>query len=392
MLLHSNISNWEAYGATYTAKEIGQQPKLWEEVFQYIKEKREEISTFFQHISNQHDNVQFIFTGAGTSAFVGNTILPYLKMKLPHSRIDSIPTTNIVSNPYYYFNENVPTVMISFARSGNSPESVAAVELGEQIVKEFYHITVTCNTEGKLANRKGNEQKNLTLFMPKEANDQGFAMTSSFTTMMLSALLIFHVNELEKMEPVIEKLCGEAQYVVTEGASSLYEVANKPFQRIVYLGSGVFEGLSREAALKFLELTGGNIPTMFDSSLGFRHGPKSILNEQTLVVLFVSNDSHTRKYDVDMLKEIYYEPNRGPIVVLSPMQDDEIAKYSDFYFRPSANVEGTDDVFLTFLYILYAQTFALYKSIALGIKTDNPSPTGLVNRVVQGVRIYPYNR
>jgi tagatose-6-phosphate ketose/aldose isomerase len=393
LLIETQFSDWNKHGAFHTAKEIAQQPRLWKDVYENLFSKRDTITKFLNEIQNKHEQVRIIFTGAGTSAFAGDTLLPYIKKLLNNKTyiVESIPTTNIVSNPYYYLNRDFPTIMISFARSGNSPESVAAIKLGEQIIKDFYEITLTCNPEGALAKRKQQENKKLVLFMPKDANDQGFAMTSSYTTMMLSALLLLRIDQLEQLGSTIEKITKAGEFILSDDSiETLSYLVKQPFQKLVYLGSGVFEGLSREASLKFLELSAGKIPTMFDTSLGFRHGPKSILDGQTMVIIFLSSNPYTRKYDLDILKEIFSEKDRGAVVTISSLDNKEAKQYSDFFLSPLLeNVE--DDIFLTFLYILYAQTFAMYKSIDLGFSPDNPSPSGIVNRVVQGVHIYSYD-
>src|SRR5690606_4546470 len=118
---------------------------------------------------------------------------------------ECISTTNLTATPDYYLDEDVPTIIVSFARSGNSPESIAAVELAEIIIKDFYEITITCNGEGALAKRKREQGKQLVLILPEEANDKGLAMTSSFSTMMLTALYLF-TNNKENFLKNVEKI------------------------------------------------------------------------------------------------------------------------------------------------------------------------------------------
>ncbi|MGZ7215568.1 SIS domain-containing protein, partial [Streptococcus pyogenes] len=76
------------------------------------------------------------------------------------------------------------------------------------------------------------------------------------------------------------------------------------FDRVIYLGAGGFYGLSHESQLKILELTAGKIATMYETPLGFRHGPKSLINENTIVIEYISNDAYTKRYDVDLLNEV----------------------------------------------------------------------------------------
>jgi tagatose-6-phosphate ketose/aldose isomerase len=378
-------------GASHTAKEIAQQPRLWNETKDILLFSRDRIHTFLNSIENKHDQLRIILTGAGTSAFVGDTVLPYLKQIVNNKKIvvESIATTNIVSNPYSYLSKDIPTIMISFARSGNSPESLAAIQLGEQVIDDFYGIVFTCNQDGLLAQKKKNDHNHLVIYMPEEANDQGFAMTSSFTTMLFSALLLFNIDQIHTWEKKVDELMHAGQSIISSSEQSIKQLANSSFQKVVYLGSGVFEGLAREASLKLLELTGGTIPSTFDTSLGFRHGPKSILDKDTVVFVFLSCNHYTRQYDLDILEEIYKETNRGKVVAISSLKDQVAKEYSDLFYHVDLP-KISEDIFLTFPFILYAQTFAMYKSINLGFSPDNPSPLGVVNRVVKGVTIHPF--
>lgn len=90
-----------------------------------------------------------------------------------------------------YLNPAHPLLLISFGRSGNSPESVAAVELANQFVPECYHPPITCNEAGALYQNAINSDNAFALLMPAETHDRGFAMTSSITTMMASCLAVF---------------------------------------------------------------------------------------------------------------------------------------------------------------------------------------------------------
>jgi tagatose-6-phosphate ketose/aldose isomerase len=390
-LLKSNETVRMKVGAVHTAKEIAQQPGLWKETLEILLDNRERIIQFIKSIEKKHEQVRVILTGAGTSAFVGETVLPHLKGIVNYKKIvvESIATTNIVSNPYSYLDADFPTIMISFARSGNSPESLAAVQLGEQMIKDFYGIILTCNPTGRLAEEKKHDENHLVIFMPEKANDQGFAMTSSYTTMLLSVLLLFHIDQLEAQVTTVDEIIHAGEAVIQESEEKIKQLAGLSFSKVVYLGSGVFEGLSREASLKLLELTGGTISTTFDTSLGFRHGPKSVLDKETIVFVFLSSNPYTRKYDLDILEEIYREPDRGKLIAISSVKDEAAEQYCDVCFH--LHLENiADDIFLAFPYILYAQTFALYKSVERGFIPDNPSPSGVVNRVVKGVTIHTY--
>ncbi|MGG1676216.1 SIS domain-containing protein [Neobacillus sp. NRS-1170] len=383
-----SMENLMPLGASFTTQEIKQQPELWGETFALYSKKRPEIEAFLRNLTEKHDTIRVIFTGAGTSAYVGDTITPYLKERVDEKKwnLMSVPTTAIVSNPYQFLKADIPTLLISFARSGNSPESVAAVELAEQVITDLYQITITCSKEGKLAQRAKGDDSNLLLLMPERSNDQGFAMTGSYTCMTLTALLIFDSVSVEEKLTIVETIRGMGQSVISRGADIEKMIATD-FDRIIYLGSGGFEGLAREAQLKILELTAGKIATSFDLSLGFRHGPKSFVNEKAAVFLFVSNHPYTRQYDLDMLNELRRDQIAGYICAISV--DGETNYVGDtFSFDSDARI--IPDAYLSLPYVMVGQTLALLSSIKVGNTPDTPSPSGTVNRIVQGVTIHEY--
>lgn len=376
----------EDLGAVITVEEVAQQPDLWLETLEIYEENKEKIESFIDRISEGKEKVRVIFTGAGTSAYVGDIAVKHLLLKKNRNLVfESIPTTDIVSNPYLFFNKEETTVLVSFARSGNSPESIKAVDLANQLVDDIYHLAITCAKEGKLSQDLKDKDNAFVLLMPDKSNDKGFAMTGSFTCMLLSSILIFDkdINEEEKKNNV--ELIAKLGKNVVERDEEIQQFVDLDFNRVVYLGSGVFTPLTREAQLKILELTAGEIVTCFDSSMGFRHGPKSFVNEKTLVFDFVSTNEYTRKYDVDILNEIY--ENDIAVETVAITKDNLNENFKEFSLNEAANIE---DIFLVFPYIMVAQTVAIMASLKVNNKPDTPSATGTVNRVVKGVIIHSY--
>jgi tagatose-6-phosphate ketose/aldose isomerase len=374
----------------HTAQEIHQQPDLWAETIDIIQSNRIKIDNFIDNVLAKK-GLRIILTGAGTSAFVGDSIAPYIQKKYPTVFVEAIATTDIVANPENYLFKDAPTLLISFARSGNSPESVATVELAEQIVTDLSQINITCNPEGKLAQRSLNEDKMLTLLMPSGANDQGFAMTGSFTCMSLAALLSFEKQEFDRVAKEVTRLIELSRSVIKQDVH-IKELAALTNEKIVFLGSSCLKGAAEEAELKTLELTSGKLETMHESPLGFRHGPKSILDRNTVIFYYLSSNSHTRQYEIDLLKEVEAQKEYKKIIAFSAYQDTEVDELVDHCFTlENQNQLNLDDVYLLFPYILFAQMYAFFKSIHLTITPDNPSSSGHVNRVVKGVNIYPYN-
>lgn len=375
-------------GADNTVREIGQQPAVWRDVAAMVSAHADEVTGFLRPLLGRED-LRIILTGAGTSAFAGEILAPALSRHLGR-RIDAVATTDIVSNPGEYLAEDKPTLLVSFARSGNSPESTAAIELADQRLSECYHLVLTCNPDGQLNRDRRDAKGSLVLLMPDAANDQGFAMTSSFTAMVLTAWLT-----LAGIEPdgIVERLAAAAEQVLSERADDIHGLAGRGFERVVYLGSGPLKGLARESALKLLELTAGGIVTQFDSPMGFRHGPKAMLDDQTLVVVYLSGDPHTRQYDMDMLNELQDSAQPGSVIGIAATGSDVSSSASaprvmarDVWALEG--LAGLDDAAIALPFVLVAQLLALHLSLALGRTPDNPFPGNEVNRVVQGVTIH----
>jgi len=368
----------EARGATWTAKEIAQQPAVWMDVASLIATERERIEKFLAPLLS-NPALRIVLTGAGTSSFLGACLAPAVSAQL-NRRVESIATTDIVSGPECHLHDSVPTLLVSFARSGNSPESVATVDLAERMITNVHHFIITCNPEGSLAQRAAGLRHAQVLTLPDATNDRGFAMTSSFSSMLIAAGLLFGVIR----EKQIPSLSHVAERLLSRSSELALRLVGREFQRVIYLGSNELRGLASEAALKLLELTDGQTIVLSESTLGFRHGPKTIVNNRSLIVLMVSNDPYARAYDNDLLTELRRDARAAEILALSGR---ELAGQECF------NIDGVsdaNDLELALLYVLIAQTFALAQSLALGLTPDQPNAAGVVNRVVQGVIIHPW--
>lgn len=365
----------------WTAREIEQQPASWRRTIEHLARHAERIEAFLHPILERRD-VRIILTGAGTSAFAGACIAPSLS-RLLDRRIEAIATTELVSGPDQHFHRDIPTLMVSFARSGNSPESVAAVRLAEAHHEECYQLILSCNADGELYRHCEGRDKCLALLMPEETNDRAFAMTSSFTSMLVAAISLF--IGIRVFSPGVPRLASTVEKLIRDRNAEIKAIADCDFSRVIYLGSNGLKGLAQEASLKLLELTNGRIFTVHESPLGLRHGPKSVLTEDTLVVIFMSSDSYTRKYDTDLLNEIVDDGQVRRIVALTPAVELEPYRPEFFVVEPARQ---WGDLELLFPYIVFAQIYGFHHAVRVGNRPDNPSPSGTVNRVVKGVKIH----
>ncbi|MBO9602799.1 MAG: SIS domain-containing protein [Novosphingobium sp.] len=359
----------------WTRREILQQPETLRATHALLAAHRGPIEAFLAPLLEKPD-LRVVLAGAGTSAFIGEC----LAATLAHATgrcVEAVATTDIVSAPDLYLKAGTPTLLVSFGRSGNSPESIAAVGLADARIRDISHLVITCNADGALAGCASGNAYVLTL--PEATHDRAFAMTSSFSAMTYAALAIF--SGIDALATRIEPIADAIHRLLADTESRMAALSARGFSRVVYLGSGPFQGLAREAALKLLELTDGGLVTMFDTPLGFRHGPKTIVNRETLVVVFVSNDPLTQAYDRDIVEELRADGVAAAVLVVSAQGQvgDTVTV---------GGLEQAADSDLLFPYIVPAQLFALHASLNRGLSPDTPNQAGTVNRVVAGVRIH----
>ena len=377
-ILGVSADRLDAAGAGLTAREIAQQPAVWPEIEALVAQQRKALDAFLGPLLSR-PGLRIVLTGAGTSAFIGECLVP--AMLGAGLRAEAVPTTDLVSGPRQFLQPQVPTLLVSFGRSGSSPESVASVKLADQLVEEVYHLVITCNADGELCQLARGRSNAHVILLPDATHDRGFAMTTSFTSMLLAAASAFGV-----LAPGATAASSAAADELLETAAPLLEaLVARRFRRVVYLGSNELRGLAREASLKLLELTDGQVVALFDSPLGFRHGPKTIVDANTLIVVLLSNDPQARRYDLDLLRELRNDGRAGHVLALSGQDEPELG--ADCLALHGAAQAA--DLALALPYILFCQAFALLQSLALELRPDTPSVSGTVNRVVRGVTIYP---
>jgi tagatose-6-phosphate ketose/aldose isomerase len=105
--------------------------------------------------------------------------------------------------------------------------------------------------------------------------------------------------------------------------------------------------------------------------------------------MFLSNDSYARQYEMDLLRELRTDGVAARVVALSGRNaPDGESSRQDWLTLPAAAEAST--LGLCFPYVVFAQALAFLQSLTLGLRPDTPNARGVVNRVVQGVSIYPW--
>lgn len=373
-LFERTSNDWRDIGGLDTAEEIAHQPALWRALATQLSAQQSQIAAFLG-ASLRDPKTRVILTGAGSSAYVGEIVADEINAAWP-CQVRAISTTSLLTHPALYLEAGAPTLLVSFARSGNSPESTAAVQLVRDLVPNARFLNITCNAEGALARQSAGDTNTLNLLMPAASCDRGFAMTSSFTCMLLAALSAldpdFQPDRLATLAALGEQAAGQ-------WSAPVARLAAQRVARVIYLGSGPLEALAKEAALKIMELTAGSVMTMANSALGFRHGPKAAVTPETLVLLFRSADPLARRYEDDLLNELRRDQVAKAVLTIGAGGDFGI------------DTPAWPDAWLAPLWLLMAQQYALQQSALLQLRPDNPFTGGIVNRVVQGVTIYRHD-
>jgi len=370
---------------SYTELEIFSQPDLWIKLHQEYSLIKQQLRNYLKNFFNNAD-IRVILTGAGSSAFIGEVLLGIYSTKFKNP-ISAVATTDLVTHPELYFNKQNKYLLISFARSGNSPESSQAIILSEKLSKSVSHLIITCNNESELIESVSSKNK-FVFLLPPEANDKGLAMTASFTSMLLAGLMISRINLDDDLDEQIGLLYKYGTRVLSTYSNDIQKAASLFFKRAVFLGSGMMKGIARESQLKLQELTDGKIICKYDSFMGFRHGPKAVIDEDTLIMYLFTNNQYSNLYEKDLVMAI--ANSRKNLFTIGVMEDNLNLPKLDLKILFSENGKKIQEDFLTVVSVLPAQLLGLYKSINLGLKPDTPSESGMIHRVVQGVNIYPY--
>lgn len=368
---------------TNTFREILQQPQMWLEEFGRLKAQQSEISAFLAKYAT--DQTDVVLTGAGTSAFIGDALVPMLR----HGRFANcraVATTDLITHTASFISKEKPLLLISFARSGNSPESVGAIRLINAHCKHVAHIFITCNAQGALA-QMPKADNILSILLPEKTNDLSLAMTSSFSTMLMSCLVLSHIDELDAQEAKVRAMAENAQYILDHCQESLREIAGRGFLRGIFLGSGPMKGIAEECHLKLQELTDGAVVCKFDSFLGFRHGPKAVVNADSVVVYLGSDDESVQRYERDLIRQIDGNNTlKAQVAVCQGRKMDTGVQYDLEIVMPNGSEVTGAYGYLP--YVLVGQLLGFYTSLAHNLCPDAPSVSGNISRVVEGVTIY----
>lgn len=374
-------------GLEYTPAEIAQQPECWRKTVQVLNNQKEEIASFLKHCGIPGGaNTRIALAGAGSSEFIGDSVEGVMRKTLKMD-VDTRAATDIITSYEEIFIPAKDYVVVHFARSGYSPETVGTFNVVKKKVPGAKQIIITCNKDGELAKQSTGDDSCLLILLPEETNDKGLAMTSSYSSMAVAAMGLGFINDLDAYSKIIESVCSAGEKIL-ENADKIYALAEKEWERGVFLGTGNLYGVARESHLKVSEMSEGQLMCRYDSFVGLRHGPQVVIKNNTFVMAFVSSNGLSYKYEMDLLKELRLQGKAGCICAVVPKANEELKSVCDVYIEILPNDGNLEDCYRAPCDVIAGQLFGMFKSHLLGLKPDSPSTDAVINRVVQGVTIY----
>jgi tagatose-6-phosphate ketose/aldose isomerase len=376
-------------GLLYTPKEIAQQPATWNSTYRVFQRRRTEIREFLAAsgiTSTPAPDLTVFLVGAGTSDYIGRSLTNVLR-RLWNCDVVALPSTDLLTHMEVILVPGRRYLWISFSRSGDSPEGVAVLEKAWACHPEIPHLIVSCNREGAMARCAAGKPRVLTVVLENEVNDLGLAMTSSYSNMVVFGQCLAHIQVPELYEPLLGQLMEGGRSLLPLAADCAAAVTAEPYAKVCFAGSGALRGAAVESALKVLELSAGRVLSMSESPLGLRHGPMAALDQDTLLVVFLSGDEKVLRYEIDVLREIARKQLvKTQIVVGAPPQPASDG-FAGRYLSWGAQNPVPDDCRPP-VDVIFGQLLGLFFSLRWNLTPDRPSPRGAISRVVQGVTIY----
>jgi tagatose-6-phosphate ketose/aldose isomerase len=368
-----------------TLREICQQPDTWNKTATQIASSSAELLSCVRAINT------LVFTGSGSSEFAGECVLPGVKRELGVV-CEVIGGGTLLTYGAEALPPRRPALVVSIARSGDSPESVGAVSRLMQERGNIRHLVLTCNRNGRLAHVYREDDGVHVITLDDSTNDRSLVMTSSFTNLVLAARALGMMSSPAEYVSTCNQLSTIASGLIRTNMGDLAAVAGSGFRRAVYLGSGSAVGAARESALKMLEMTAGSVATLCDSYLGFRHGPMSFTHQDTLIVCFLSSDPLLRAYESDLLQELNDKELGLMKVIVGDGVPRELARPNDLVIEcPGLGAVGDHNSAV--IHVVAGQLLAFFRCLEEGLRPDSPSEDGVINRVVQSFKLHvPANR
>jgi len=379
-LLAKTLEEQQQSGYFHTLPEICRQPQTWRETCELMIKSTAAVNASLRGAKS------LIFTGSGSSEYAGDCLRASMQAELGID-CQAIGGGVLLTGKTEALPVCRPRVMVSLARSGDSPESTGALSLMLEHDPEMRHLVLTCNSTGALAQTYRDHTQVSVITLGDNTNDQSLVMTSSFTNLIVAARFLGLVNHPDPYRAICDQAASIAADIFSSQFDTLAQVAESGFKRVVYLGSGARYGAAREAALKMLEMTAGRVTSLYESYLGLRHGPMSYIDSNTLVVCFISSDQTRRGYETDLLRELSRKRLGLRKLIVGEAIPTDATGPEDVVVE-CAGLKQLGDRNAVLVDAVVAQLLAFFRCMQEGLHPDSPSSDNVINRVVQRFPLY----
>ena len=369
-------------GWRHTLTEIFQQPELWRQTAEFS------AALAGRRLEQIRRNEFVVLTGSGSSHFLGECIAPAIQRGTGRAA-QAFGSGELLLARTELLPPQRPLLLVSFARSGNSPESTALISSCLEREPSIEHLVVTCNPNSKVARQwgEGAEHRVTVDVLDPRTCDKSLVMTSSFTNLALAGLALGYAESPKTYLRHAETLVDVALDLFEGWLDRLESIARRPFARMIALGSGGQFGTARESALKVLEMTDGRVSTQAESWLGFRHGPMCAFRQDCLLLLFVSRAPAKRAYQLDVLREIRDKGLGGTVVAVGREIPRELLSDGDLLVDPPGLAELPDE-WAAIGETLVGQLLGFFRCLEERLEPDQPSGSGAISRVVSEFQIH----
>lgn len=385
-LLEQDAAAQAARGFVHTLREICQQPLTWNETALTVSDHTGVIDAALgAGVPDGRGAV--ILTGSGSSLFAGDCLALPLQEAL-RAPVRALPAGLLLIRPEGCLPPSGPFLVVSFGRSGDSPESRAVLDRLLETRALSRHLVITCNRNGALATAYGGSPRVGVLVLDEKTHDRSLVMTSSFTNLVLAGRSLVMAGQWDAYQARAGATARAAAFVLSRLGDALAEVAEQPFRSAVYLASGCRMGSARESALKMLEMNAGRVVALAESYLGLRHGPMSAVHRDTLVVAFLSTDPLARAYEIDLLNELDRKGIGARRVIVGAGVPSQVASRPGDMVVDSGGASPLADEDLTLVDAVVGQLLAFFRCLHEGLRPDSPSDEGIIHRVVQSFAIH----
>ncbi|MFC7681615.1 SIS domain-containing protein [Paenibacillus sp. GCM10028914] len=334
-----------------TYPEIGQQGDAIAAAWEQLAKQQEWVEKYIGN--TEYDEV--IFIGSGSSYYQAQTMATTFRLWLER------PASAFPSSDIFLFRDQSSAkggkkLLVGVSRSGESTEVILAIDSVKGL-ENWDTCGITCYEDSGMA-------KQTECLVSPYGKEKSTVMTKSFVSMtfMMQAAIAAAAggSYSNEMKAVMEQ-AGAKIKEADDFAQQLLQ--SNHFTKTIYLGMGSYFGIAQEACLKLKEMS--YTWTESYGTLEFRHGPKSIVEPGTLVILLLSETA--RSYELKVAEEM---KGYGAHVLVLTSREGEDTAFADSVFE----IGGADvsDEARAVMYLPLLHYVGFWTAVNKGVDPDEP--------------------